>query len=128
MRDVWVATGESPTVYRYIDWLLTITTANDRVLLDSSGCCRANSRNILELLIGTLIMLIGGFMGEAGYINPTVGFIIGMAGWIYILYEVFAGEGYFCRASSNSDGMKSAFGRGNGSYLSDGQSIQLDIS
>ena len=23
MRDVWVATGESPTVYRYIDWLLT---------------------------------------------------------------------------------------------------------
>ena len=24
MRDVWVATGETPTVYRYIDWLLTV--------------------------------------------------------------------------------------------------------
>ena len=24
--------------------------------------------------------------------NATVGFVIGMAGWIYILYEVFAGE------------------------------------
>ena len=24
MRDVWVATGESPTVYRYIDWLITV--------------------------------------------------------------------------------------------------------
>ena len=24
MRDVWVATGESPTVYRYIDWLVTV--------------------------------------------------------------------------------------------------------
>ena len=24
MRDVWVATGESPTIYRYIDWLLTV--------------------------------------------------------------------------------------------------------
>ena len=24
MRDVWVSTGESPTVYRYIDWLLTV--------------------------------------------------------------------------------------------------------
>ena len=24
MRDVWVFTGESPTVYRYIDWLLTV--------------------------------------------------------------------------------------------------------
>ena len=24
MRDVWVMTGESPTVYRYIDWLITV--------------------------------------------------------------------------------------------------------
>ena len=23
MRDVWVATGDTPTVYRYIDWLIT---------------------------------------------------------------------------------------------------------
>ena len=23
MRDVWVMTGDSPTVYRYIDWLIT---------------------------------------------------------------------------------------------------------
>ena len=37
-------------------------------------------------------MLIGGYLGEAGYINATLGFIIGMAGWVYILYEVFSGE------------------------------------
>ena len=37
-------------------------------------------------------MLIAGFLGENGSINATVGFIVGMAGWIYILYEVFAGE------------------------------------
>ncbi|MGB1471241.1 MAG: bacteriorhodopsin, partial [Candidatus Puniceispirillaceae bacterium] len=24
MRDVWVATGDTPTVYRYIDWLITV--------------------------------------------------------------------------------------------------------
>ena len=24
MRDVWVATGDSPTVFRYIDWLITV--------------------------------------------------------------------------------------------------------
>lgn len=24
MRDVWVSTGTSPTVFRYIDWLLTV--------------------------------------------------------------------------------------------------------
>ena len=37
-------------------------------------------------------MLVGGYLGEAGYIGINLGFIIGMAGWIYILYEVFAGE------------------------------------
>ena len=35
-----------------------------------------------KLLIGSLVMLIGGYLGEAGYIQPFVGFIIGMAGWI----------------------------------------------
>ena len=24
MREVWVATGETPTVFRYIDWLITV--------------------------------------------------------------------------------------------------------
>ena len=37
-------------------------------------------------------MLIGGYLGEAGYIQPFVGFVIGMAGWIYILFEIFSGE------------------------------------
>ena len=24
MREVWIMTGDSPTVYRYIDWLITV--------------------------------------------------------------------------------------------------------
>jgi len=43
-------------------------------------------------LIGTFVMLVPGYMGEAGYINVTLGFVIGMLGWFYILYEIFAGE------------------------------------
>ena len=35
-------------------------------------------------------MLIAGYLGEAGMINATIGFVVGMAGWIYILYEIFA--------------------------------------
>jgi len=45
-----------------------------------------------RLMIGSLVMLVAGYMGEAGYINAWAGFIVGMAGWAYILYEVFAGE------------------------------------
>ena len=90
MRDVWVSTGESPTVYRYIDWLLTVPLQMIEFYLILAAVGDATAGIFWRLLIGTLIMLIGGFMGEAGYINSTVGFIIGIAGWIYILYEVFA--------------------------------------
>ena len=37
-------------------------------------------------------MVIGGYLGEAGYINSMLGFVIWMAGWIYVLYEIFSGE------------------------------------
>ena len=49
MRDVWVTTGDSPTVYRYIDWLITvplqmiefylILVAEEKQILEFSGDC-----------------------------------------------------------------------------------------
>jgi len=30
MRGVWIDTGETPTVYRYIDWLLTVPIQNGK--------------------------------------------------------------------------------------------------
>ena len=38
-----------------------------------------------------------------------MGFIVGMAGWIYILYEIFAGEAAQANTASNSEAQKSAF-------------------
>ena len=37
-------------------------------------------------------MLAFGYAGEAKAIDPTAGFVLGMAGWGYILYEIFMGE------------------------------------
>jgi bacteriorhodopsin len=54
-------------------------------------------------------MLVGGYLGEAGYMNVTVGFIIGMAGWAYILYEIFAGEAGRVASEQASESVKSAF-------------------
>ena len=92
MRDVWVTTGDSPTVYRYIDWLITVPLQMIEFYLILAAVRKANSGMFWRLLIGSLVMLIGGYLGEAGYINATLGFVIGMAGWIYILYEIFSGE------------------------------------
>ena len=109
MRAVWIQTGENPNVYRYIDWLLTVPLQMVEFYLILAAVGAATAGMFWRLLIGTLVMLIAGFLGENGNINETVGFIVGMAGWIYILYEVFAGEAAQANASSNSKAQQSAY-------------------
>ena len=46
----------------------------------------------LRLLLGSLVMLIGGYVGETNEAYQNGGFIVGMAGWIYIIWEIFKGE------------------------------------
>ena len=110
MRDVWVTTGDSPTVYRYIDWLITVPLQMVEFYLILSAVGKANSGMFWRLLLGSVVMLVGGYLGEAGYINSTLGFIIGMAGWVYILYEVFSGEAGKAAAKSGNKALVTAFG------------------
>jgi bacteriorhodopsin len=109
MRDVWVTTQDTPTVFRYIDWLLTVPLQMIEFYLILAAIAVVASGVFWRLLIGTLVMLVGGFMGEAGMIDSTVGFIIGMAGWIFILYEIFAGEASQINAASGNVNCQKAF-------------------
>merc|ERR1712100_359933 len=45
-----------------------------------------------RLFVGTVWMLASGYCGESGFVNGYAGFVFGLAGWGYILFEVFAGE------------------------------------
>ena len=110
MREVWVTTGDSPTVYRYIDWLITVPLQMVEFYLILSAVGKANSGMFWRLLLGSVVMLVGGYLGEAGYINATLGFIIGMAGWVYILYEIFSGEAGKAASKSGNKALVTAFG------------------
>jgi bacteriorhodopsin len=85
MRDVWVATDASPTVFRYIDWLLTVPLqmVEFYLILAAVGAVSAGVFN--RLLGGTVVMLVGGFLGEANYIPAMAGFVVGMLGWFFIV-------------------------------------------
>ena len=109
MRDVWVTTGNTPTDFRYIDWLLTVPLLMIEFYLILRAITAVSGGIFWRLSIGTLVMLVGGYLGEAGYMNVTVGFVIGMAGWAYILYEIFAGEAGRVASEQASDSVKSAF-------------------
>jgi len=110
MRGVWVETGDTPTVYRYIDWLITIPLQLVEFYLILSAVRKVNDSIFWRLLIGSLVMLVGGFLGETGKIPPVLGFIIGMAGWIYILYEIFSGDAGKAAAKSGNKALVTAFG------------------
>ena len=109
MREVWIMTGESPTVYRYIDWLITVPLLMLEFYFVLAAVRKVSGGIFWRLLIGTLVMLVGGYLGEAGYINALLGFIIGMAGWFYILYEVFSGEAGKLTAKSGNKTLATAF-------------------
>jgi bacteriorhodopsin len=109
MRDIWVATGETPTVYRYIDWLITVPLLMIEFYLILAAITKVPAGVFWRLLIGTFVMLVGGYVGEAGYVGVWPGFIVGMLGWAYILYEVFLGEAGKINAAEAPESVQSAF-------------------
>ena len=109
MRDVWVATGESPTVYRYIDWLITVPMQIVEFYLILAACTAVSLGVFWKLLAGSLVMLLGGYFGETGVLDATVGFVVGMAGWIFIIYYIFVGEAAQNKDSAGNENLVMAF-------------------
>ena len=109
MREVWVTTGSTPTVFRYIDWLITVPLLMIEFFLILSAIAKVPGGVFWRLMVGTLVMLVGGYVGEAGYLNTWIAFIIGIAGWAFILYEIFAGEASKINAQSAPPSVQSAF-------------------
>tara|TARA_B100000579_G_C22753862_1_gene815401 strand:+ start:504 stop:1202 length:699 start_codon:yes stop_codon:yes gene_type:complete len=101
--------GDVTTVFRYIDWLITVPLQIVEFYLILAAVTAVSVMLFWRLLGASLVMLIFGFLGEAGLINATIGFIFGMAGWIYILYEIFSGEASQLNSSSRNIGGQFAF-------------------
>jgi sensory rhodopsin len=93
MREYWVQVKASPIVYRYIDWSITVPLQmiEFNLILKAAGK-PVSSEMFWKLLIGTVAMLGFGYAGETGAVNASAGFACGLAGWAFIVYEIFNGE------------------------------------
>merc|ERR1712232_59531 len=93
MREYWVQVHESPIVYRYVDWSITVPLQmiEFNLILKAAGK-QVSGGMFWKLLIGTVVMLLCGYLGEIKVLPPAIGFAGGMCGWIFILFEIFAGE------------------------------------
>ena len=109
MRGMWSDMGASPTVFRYIDWLITVPLQIIEFYLIVAAVTAVSAGIFWRLLIASIVMLVGGYLGETGLWAPSVGFAVGMIAWIYIIYEIFLGETAAANASSGNAASQSAF-------------------
>jgi len=116
MREYWVQVHKSPIVYRYIDWSITVPLQMIEFnLILKAAQAPVSPMGFWKLLVGTVLMLAFGYAGETGALGMGVfgkfiGFVFGMLGWLFILYEIFTGEsGNACQNEGVSDAVKQSF-------------------
>jgi bacteriorhodopsin len=109
MRDVWVASGTSPTEFRYIDWLLTVPLLMVEFYLIMSAVGKVPGRVFWNLLVGTTLMLVLGYMGETGSLDVTIAFVLSMAAWIYVIWYIIKGEASQVNASLANANVQKAY-------------------
>jgi bacteriorhodopsin len=111
MRGVWVDSQTSPTVFRYVDWLLTVPLQIVEFYLILAAITVVRAALFWKLLVASIVMLVGGYLGEpeVAVLPAWPAFAIGMAGWLYIIYEIFAGEASQINAASGSAASQTAF-------------------
>ena len=92
MRDYWAEHYESPTFFRYVDWILTVPLmcVEFYLILKVAGA----TKKLMWTLIGaSVVMLVTGYWGEAVPDTNSAlwGGISGVA-YFYIVYLIFFGE------------------------------------
>ncbi|WP_428330560.1 bacteriorhodopsin-like [Mucilaginibacter sp.] len=94
MRDYFLATNQSPTFFRYVDWLLTVPLMCVEFYLITK---KAGGKIGLlwKLIAASVFMLVTGYIGEAIYGTEQQSWIWGFVssiGYFYIVYLIWFGE------------------------------------
>jgi bacteriorhodopsin len=110
MKQQWVELQVSPTNYRYTDWLITVPLqiAEFYFILTGAGLKVPASLG-LRLFSASLAMVMFGWLAEIDVMQKVVGFALGCSGWLYIVYETFAGEAAAYAAKLQKQSSRDAF-------------------
>ena len=92
MRGYNLATGESPTFFRYVDWLLTVPLMCVEFYLITKKA-GAKIGLLWRLIAASVVMLVTGYLGETVDRDSSVLWgIISSLGYFYIVYLIWVGE------------------------------------
>jgi sensory rhodopsin len=90
--QVWLATGQMTVIYRYVGWFVTVPLQVVAMYFFIRAVRPLSVALFWRLLVAAIILVLARYMGEAGFMYPTLGFLIGIAMWLYILGELFFGR------------------------------------
>ena len=110
MRDYNLATGDSPTFFRYVDWILTVPLMCVEFYL-LTRLAGATKSLLWKLIFASTWMLVCGYIGEAfntdGSTSHSVMWgVLSTLGYLYILHSVWMGEVANLADSSGSEVVK----------------------
>ena len=109
LRNVYVSQGEATTLYRYIDWIITMPLQMIQFYLILAAVRKVPKNLFWKLLIGTVVMVLAAYLGASENIPTIIGLTISIGAWVYILYEIFSGEAGRAVAKSGNKPMVSAY-------------------
>ncbi len=74
MREVWVITKSTPIVLRYIDWIITVPLQMIEFYFILAAVASIAFGIFWRLLLGSVVMMLAGYLGEMGAVDPWGGF------------------------------------------------------
>jgi bacteriorhodopsin len=92
MRDYWASFGESPTFFRYVDWVLTVPLmcVEFYLILKVAG---AKKSLMWRLIFLSVVMLVTGYIGEAvDRDNAWLWGLISGIAYFVIAYDIWLGS------------------------------------
>jgi len=92
MRDYWASNMESPTFFRYVDWILTVPLmcVEFYLILKVAG---AKKSMMWRLIFLSVVMLVTGYWGEAvDRDNAQIWGLISGAAYFVIAYDIWLGS------------------------------------
>jgi sensory rhodopsin len=106
---VWLGTHEMPAGIRYVDWMASEPAQVLTLYFFIHTVDRTPIGLFWRLLIASVAMVLARYMGETDLIYPTLGFLIGLILWLYVLGEVYFGRLAEINAQSSSPPVRLGF-------------------
>ena len=96
MRDYYMSFGDTPTFYRYVDWILTVPLMCVEFYL-LTKIAGATKGLMWRLIIASTWMLIAGYIGEglnhdASTSHSVTWGVLSTLGYVYVLYHAWMGD------------------------------------